>query len=638
MRGGPVSTLARQALQTARILRRAPGFTAAVVLALALGTGFGIPVLGLVQGAGLRAAPYVDPLLRAGVETRSWLPGVTAARQTIPEIQDGALRALLGVLATLALLLLSIALINLLALLLARAAARRPEVALRAVLGGAPWRLAGRLLVEAAVPLAAGGGLGLLVGACVAALLHGSWPGAAPPWAGPRAGGWIAAAVAGVFALAWLLAWLSPVGVAWRRELRSFLATGGRSTAGAGEVFTRHALAVVQVAASVVLLTGAGLLLRGFALAEEDGAGLGFDPRDTLTVQLRFSGLDGQGDPDRQRLYAELVRRITALPGVVDMGVATLGTWVGLGTTDRVTAVCLKCQMYPGFKPTSSALTRIHAVSPNFFGAVGAPLLRGRDLGLRDADGAPRVAVINDTFAARLFPSRFQVDPLGKQIQIGGSQGEWYTVVGVVDDIRAPGIGSGSIPVPALYLSTLQHPPAVANLAVRTTGDPMELLPAVEAAVHAAAPGAVLSDAMTLERYLERFRAPLGWFAALFSTLAGVALLLATSGLQAVMSYNASRRTREIGVRIALGARTGHVVRMVLRQGLRITCVGAALSLFGALALGRLLQLLLAGVEPFDPLLFGGIVGLLGCVALLASYGPARRAASVDPQISLREE
>ncbi|MEW5930500.1 MAG: ABC transporter permease, partial [Gemmatimonadota bacterium] len=428
----------------------------------------------------------------------------------------------------------------------------------------------------------------------------------------------------------------SPVVVAWRRDLRSPLATGGRATAEGGEVLARRALAVAQVAASVVLLTGAGLLLRGFALAgEEEGAGPGFDPRDTLTFQLRLPEPDGR---ERGLLLAELDRRIGALPGVVDAGAATPGAWLGLGTTDRVQAICLECAMYPGLRPTSSALARIHAVSPGFFAALGAPVPRGRELGPGDRDGAPRVAVINDTFAARLFPSRFPVDPLGKRIQLGGARGEWYTVVGVVEEVRAPGIGSGSAPVPAVYLSTLQHPPAVVSVAVRAAGDPMALLPAVEGAVRAAAPRAALSDAMTMERHLARFRAPLAWLAALLAALAAAALLLATSGLHGVMAYDAARRTREIGVRMALGARTGHVVRMVLGQGLRIVCAGAALSLFGALALGRLLQLLLAGVEPFDPLLFAGIALLLGIVALLAGHGPARRAATVDPQVSLRAE
>jgi putative ABC transport system permease protein len=166
----------------------------------------------------------------------------------------------------------------------------------------------------------------------------------------------------------------------------------------------------------------------------------------------------------------------------------------------------------------------------------------------------------------------------------------------------------------------------------------MRLFPAVEEAVHFLAPEAKLSGAVTMEQYLARFRAPLRWFAVLLGVLAGVALLLATSGLHSVMSYNVTRRTREIGIRMAVGARAKDITRMVLGQSLRITIMGVMLGLFGALPLARLLQLLLRGVEPFDPLLFGGISVLLGSVSLLASYRPAQRAASVEPQISLQAE
>lgn len=628
----------RQVRYAIRSLRRAPGVPGAVMLALAVGTGIGIPVLGTVRGAALRSGPYADPLLREDAQATDWLPGVTPGRLTVPEIQDAALRALFGLLLALALLLLAVALVNALTLVLARSAARRPEVALRAVLGARLRRLVGHLFTEGAVLLAAGGGLGLLAGAGAAALLRRSWPGEAPPWGDALADGTGLAAVAGVFLLAPLLAWLAPAGVARRRDLRRYLATGGRATAGPGERWTRQALAVVQVAASIVLLTGAGLLLRGFALPGREATGLGFDPRDTLTVRVRLPETDAPALRERQLVYAEMGRRFAALPGVVDAGVGTPGAWLGLGPADRVTAICLECEMYPALRPTSSAPARIHAVGPGFFGALGAPVLRGREFAPGDAAGSPNVAVVNATFAARLFPSRLPVDPLGRRIQVGGSEGEWYTVVGVVGDVRAPGIGSGSVPVPAVYLSALQHPPSTVSVAVRATGDPMGLLPAVEAVVNAVAPAATLSQAMTLERYLARFRAPLGWFAAVLGVLAGASLLLAVSGLHSVVAYNTSRRTREIGIRMALGAGTRNVTRMVIGEGLRITCLGAAVSLFGALALGRLLQLLLVGVEPFDPVLFGGICGLLGCVALLGSYRPARRAASVDPLVALRTE
>jgi len=630
-----MGSFVRQVRYAIRSLRNAPAVTGAVVLALAVGMGVGIPVLGTARAATLRSGHYTDPLLRDGARATDWLPGVTADRVTVPEIQDAALRALFGVLLALALLLLAVALVNAVTLILARAAARRPEAALRTALGAGPRRLVGQLFTEGAVLLAVGGGLGLLVGAGAGALLRRSWPGEAPPWGGTPAGGWSLAA-AGVLLLAPLLAWHAPAGVAWRRDLPRLLSTGGRATAGRGERRTRQALAVALVAASTVLLTGAGLLLRGFALPGAESTGPGFDPRDTLAVQVRLPGTDGLRE--RQLQYAEMGRRIAALPGVADVGVATPGTWLGLGTTDRVTAICLECEMYPALRPTSSAPARIHAVGPGSFGALGAQVLQGREFAPGDVAGAPRVAVVNATFAARLFPSRLPVDPLGKRIRVGGREGEWYTVVGVVGDVRAPAIGSGSVPVPAVYLSAFQHPPSVVSLAVRATGDPMGLLPAVEEVVRAVAPGATLADGTTLERYLARFRAPLGWFAAVLGALAGVALLLAASGLHGVMAYDASRRTREIGIRMALGAGTGDVTRMVLGEGLRITCVGAVASLFGALALGRLLHLLLAGVEPFDPLLFGGICGLLGGVALLGSHRPARRAASVDPLVAFRTE
>lgn len=616
----------------ARHLPRRSGFSAAVVLALAVGMGLGLPVLEMVRRTGLRSAPYTDRLLGEG-ETTGWLPGGTVARQTIPAIQDEAFRTLRGVLLALALLLLATALVNAVALLLARAEARRPEAALRTALGAGPWRLAGHLLGEGAVLLGLGAVLGLLAATGAVTLFERSWPGETPPWADAPNGGW-SPAVVGVALLVPLLACLSPAGVAWRRDLRKLLATGGRATAGRGEIFTRHVLSVVQIAASVILLTGATLLLRGFTLSPGEGRDLGFDPRDTLTVQVHLSTSPSPGSQEQRAVQESLRDRIAALPGVLDASVSTPGAWLGLGHTDRVTAICRECWEAYIKKPAIDGRARIHAVSPGFFQAMGATVLRGRELRPSDDGASPRVAVINET-AYRLFPHG---DPLGKSIRAGGSAGAWYTIVGIVKDIRAPGIGSGAVPVPAVYLSTLQHDPSVVNLAVRASGDPMQLLPAVEDAVHTLAPEAKLSAAMTMEQYLARFRAPLRWFAWLFAILAGGALLMAASGLHSVMAYNVERRGREIGIRTALGATERDIVRMILGQSLRITGIGVALSLFGALALARVLQELLHGVRPFDPLLFGGTAALLGSVALLAACRPARRAASADPQAALRTD
>jgi predicted permease len=491
------------------------------------------------------------------------------------------------------------------------------------------------LLVEAAPLIVLGSGLGIACGVAVAYALHVSWPGGSPPWGDLDLNGPVLACVLAAFVVVPLLAWLSPVRVVWRRDLRRFMTTGGRATASRGEVTTRQALAVVQVALLLVLLTSAGLLLRGGASGVGGEAELGFDPRDTLTLQVRLPEAQGLGPDGRSVVLERMHDRIAALPGVVDTSLSTPGAWLGLSTTDRVTAFCMECFIGTMPRQLNRGPARVAAVSPGFFAALGAPVLRGRELDPSDGDDAANAAVISRTFAYRLFPNG---DPLGKQIQVGGRGGEWYTVVGIVGDIRARGIGSGAEATPALYLSALRHPPSVINLAVRTSDDPMRLLPTVEEAIHALAPQATLAHAMTMGEYLARFRAPLYWFAVLLGVLAGVALLFASSGLQSVMSYNVTRRTREIGIRMALGARIKDVTHMILGQSLHITARGVMLGLFGAIPLARMLQVLLSGVEPFDPLLFGGTAVLLAAAALLASHRHAQRAASVDPQISLRAE
>lgn len=636
-----MSALARQTLYAIRSLRKAPGFAMSVVLALAVGIGIGVSVVGIVRASLLRSVPYTHPLLRGSGEATDWLPKRTAAQKTIPEVQHEALQPLLWILLALTLLLLAIALINILTLLFARATVRLSEIALRTALGAVRRRLIGHLLIEAAPLFLLGGGLGIAIGVALAFTIQASWPTGAAPWGNSRLDGRVIGWTVGIFALAPLLVWLSPASVAWRRDLRQYLTKGVHSTAGRGEVFTRQALAVVQVACSLVLLTVAGLLLRGFAFAEGGNRELGFDPSKTLTIQVRLPGSQDWHSGERRVFYKEARDRIAALPGVIDTSLSTPGAWLGLGTTDRVSAVCVEC--YIGMLPSqiNRGPARIYAVGPGFFHSLRASVLRGRELDWNDEVDSSNVAVINRTFAYRLFPNG---EPLGKQIQVGGGNVNWYTnadwyrVIGIVDDIRVRGIGSGGEPVAAIYLSALQHPPRVVNLTVRTSGDPMRSLPAVKEVLHALAPEATLTNAMTMEQYLAAFSAPLRWFAVLFGVLAGVAVLFATSGLQSIMSYNVTRRTREIGIRMALGARTRDMMRMILGQSLRITIMGVMLGLFGALPLTRLLQLLLSGVEPFDPFLFSGIAVLLGSVALLASYRPARRAASVDPQISLRAE
>lgn len=627
-----MSALARDMRRAARSLRKNSGFAFSVILASATGIGIGTPLLGIVLAAGLGASPYTDPLVDGGRHATDWLHGWTAARQSIPQIQGEALEVLLAVLLALTVLFLAIALINVFTLLLAAATARRSELALRAALGAVRWRLIGHLVAEGTLLLIVAGGIGLGIGVAVAFLLDRSWPGDSPPWDRLVVDGRILMGIGGGFIVLPLLAWLSPVEVAWRRDLRRFLTTGGRSTAGRNEVVTRQALVVAQIAASLVLLTGAGLLLRGFASSAEDGGQPRSGPRETLTVEVRLPESEEWSTHQRQLFHGAARSRIAALAGVVDTSVATTGTWVGLGPSDLVHALTGNPQA-----PGRSIPARYHAVSPGFFQASGVRVLHGREFETEDGVAAPPVAVVNRAFVGRF---RLVGNGPGRSLQLHGPSfdGAWYTIVGVVDDVRPEGLGNGTEPVPKVYLSTIQHPPRVVGLAVRTTGDPMRLLPAVREIVHSLAPEVTLTNAMTMEQYLTRFRAPLRWFAALFAVLAGVALVLAASGLYGAMSHNVTRRTREIGIRMALGAGIADIMRLVLGQSLRITTMGVVLGLFGVLPLARVLQLLLSGVEPFDALLFSGTAVVLGGVALLSSYRPARRAASVEPQISLQAE
>jgi putative ABC transport system permease protein len=327
--------------------------------------------------------------------------------------------------------------------------------------------------------------------------------------------------------------------------------------------------------------------------------------------------------------------RVRGVPGVVDTSIATTGAWLGVGATDRVTAVCGECATAGMIKPVSDGEARIQAVGPRYFRTLGAPVVSGRELEMRDRAGAPRVAVISTAFAYRLFPNGA---PLGKQVQVGGRSGEWYTVVGVVGEIHARGIGASSQPVPTLYLSALQHPPGAAGLAVRVHGDPARLASAVQRAVRRAVPGATVTDEMTMDAYLASFAAPLRWFAVVFAALAGAALLLATTGLYAVMAYNVARRTREIGIRMALGAQMGEVLWLILREVTVMVGIGALIGLPVAFALTRLLTTYLFGLTPQDPLSIAGSVLVLLAITALAGFIPARRATRVDPMIALRYE
>ncbi|WP_420130633.1 FtsX-like permease family protein [Longimicrobium sp.] len=602
-----------------RPLRGLRGFTAALAVTLALGAALGGPVLALVNGRFRhpRPAPAPPAFDRHG----GWTPDL----RTADAIRADAVDALVWIALAMALLVIAGAAVNLATLLLARASARRHETAVRAVVGATPAHLAGRALAEGVKVGAIGGGAGLLLGMMMGATARRSWP-ADAGWLGAAfpVAGWTATVAAALTVLV-LLAAAVPPALAARRDLHAALTVGARATAGPGETLLRKMLAVLQFAGSATLLTGALLLLRG-GLPRADAGALGFDPRDTLAFTVRLPDVDASA---RAAMQQRMLAAASGIRGVRSATAATPGPWLGLAPEDRLRTLCDRCVWGNMYAPQLVGTARHHAVSPGWFRATGVRVLAGREL--RPDDG--RAVLINRVFAATLLP---RAEPVGQQVVFRGWWDDPYTVVGVVDDARAPGPGTGGAPEPTLYLSALRHPPHTLAVAVRTTGDPADREPLIRRALAAAVPGASVGPGATMQAVLDRHRAPLRWFAVVLAVLGVGATVAAAGGLYGVMAFSVARRTREIGVRMATGATERHVLRQVLGEALRITLIGGIVGSIGAVSVARLLQQKFYGVDPFDPATYLGVAALLAAVTLGAAYRPAVRATRVHPDQALR--
>lgn len=635
-----------------RALRRAPGLSVTLLSMLLLGTGVSVSLFSLVEAGLSHPAPIASPVgLRlplhdAGVVGASaQLDGSAAASptwggapsgrheppRTIQEVQIQGLRALLWTVGSATLITLMIACSNLALLLLSRAGPRKQEIAMRAVLG-ASWRRLGRqLFAEGALLTVPGLCAGLVLGLCGMALLRTSWPESLTLWLPPLPGSRATVLTLAALGLSSLGFAFAPASSLRRGNLHSLISGGRRSTGGRGEAIARNRLSVLATASSLVLLAGTVLLLQGFGSAQPDRQA-GLDPRDTLALDLEAPG-PGIPDPRARAAYfAAMLDEVRRVPGVQSVSVASQGAWLGLGSRDLVHSMT-GSPTRPGILRPSQYMV----VSPGYFRSLGIPVHRGREFGPGDGSGSSAVAVVSETFAHRFFPG---TDPLGKHVQPGRLRlnGDWYTVVGIVGDVRPRGIGSTAQPEPVLYLSSLQVPLSEAGIAVRTSGDPLDLAPAVQRAILRVGPRQVITWIGTLEEYLTRFRAPLRWFAYVFGSLAAFAVALAVLGLYGMIAYNVARRTSELGVRAALGATPGALVAMIVQQAMKLSLLGAGLGLLGAVCLGRLLQYFFHGVDPLDPVVLGGVAALLMGIALLASFAPARAAATVEPSVALAAE
>ncbi|HEX5724087.1 MAG TPA: ABC transporter permease [Longimicrobiaceae bacterium] len=532
-----------------------------------------------------------------------------------------------------------IACANVANLLLARSAARRREVAVRLAIGAGRGRLVRQLLTESVLLALLGAAGGLLVAVWATDVLSALGPERVGEW-GIRAvevldlravgvDGRVLLFTLAVAVLAGLLFGLAPALRATRPELTRDLKEGAGHSERAGASLRalggRGLLVSAEVALAVVLLAGAGLMLRSFAALRAMDPG--FRAERLLTVAV--APLQGKY-PDRAAaiaLHARLLDRLGALPGV--QGV----------TVDKCTPLSRGCNetivLGAGsrpLQPETAPMVTFHFAGPDHFRILGIRLLAGRGFTAADREGAPRVAVISRALARELWPGE---NPVGQKLTSGMGGLEDGEIVGVVDDVQYN--GPADAPQPAVYVADLQHTYASAVFLVRTAGDPRALAGAVRRELLAEDPDLpatvrtmreIVSDATSRERY----------GTSLLSVFAGLALVLAALGIHGVVAYSVARRTRELGVRQALGATPGQLVRLVVGQGAALAAVGLAAGVVAALALTRVLAGLLFGVKPNDPLTLLAISLFLGGAALLAAWLPARRAARVDPMVALRSE
>lgn len=532
----------------------------------------------------------------------------------------------LGILMALSVLLLLIVCANVANLLLSRAFARQKEFGVRVALGASRFRLAAQLLTEAML-LAAAGGIG--------GLLLTFWMGRSllflvPPIDIPLdLGGDVNLATLGFTMLivlgTTLLSGLAPVLLGLRTNLNETLKEGGRTGATESHSHRTQALLVSgEVALAVVALIGAGLFLRSFRNASQVEPGFDTAHMSVSNFYLSYAGYSAA----EQRLFCRKLReRMEAQPGVIGV---TYTDFVPLVTTGLSPWHQLEID---GYVPAPDEQMLIHRATapPGFFHVLGIPILEGRDFTERDDEKAPLAIIVNETFARRFLHGMY---PVGRKLQL---EGDPATIVGVVKDVKYHSLTEG--PIPYFYLPFRQWfaPGLNFSIVMKTEGDPMRLIPTLRREALALNPDAVFtsnlfSDAARLSLYSQKVAA------SLLSGIGALCLLLAAMGLYSVMSYAISLRTRELAIRMALGAQPEDVLKMVVRQTLRLTAPGLLVGIPVALAASQLIGHMLVGIEATDPATIAGAILCLVAVALLAGYLPGRRATRVDPMTALRSE
>ncbi len=546
----------------------------------------------------------------------------------VSTLQDDLTRdvrpALLAILAAAAVVLV-LATVNVTNLLLARGVQRRGEFALRAALGAGHGRLVRQLLTESLLLAAVGGAAGVAVALAGVRVLVALSPADLPRAGAIHVDGAVYAFALALTTLIGLAFGLMPALQAARHDPAQGLQAGSSRTAG-GHRKAQAVLVIAEVALALVLLVSSGLLLR--SLQRLFAVSSGFEPAGLLTMQLQTSGVRFGEDSTTDRFFAQALEAVRGVPGVT---AAALTTQLPLSGDNELYG--LHFDPRPAEDPGEQRGTFRYAVSPGYIETMGIPLLSGRTLSEQDRAGTPQVALISESAAKRRLPG---LDPIGRRIKVGDSPP--YTIVGVVGDVKQLSLALGESE--AVYLPAAQwhYADNAMSLVVRGRGDIPALAPAIRQAVWSVDREQAIVRVATMDQLVAASAAERRFALILFEAFALTALVLAAAGIYGVLAGSVAERTREIGVRAALGASRGRIVGLVVRQGLTLTGLGVGLGVAGAVAATQALAAMLFRVSPLDPWTYAGVMGLLAGVALLACGVPAWRAARVDPVSTLRSE
>jgi putative ABC transport system permease protein len=509
-------------------------------------------------------------------------------------------------------------------LLLARAVKRRREMAIRVAVGAGHWRLIRQLLTESIILGLAGGVCSIAVAQwCIAGLLR-IFAHHLPRWSGISLDKNVLLFAFGASVLTGILFGLAPAWESLKVSVYDTLKEGARASGHVSQR-KRNMLVVSEIALSLVLLTGAGLLIRSFVHLSHVSKGFDSDHVLTFTVDLAHNRYP---EPARQAaFFQQLLERLKNLPGVQAVGMVN---YLPLGGSNATGDIEIEGQTYA---KDSGPIADKRFASGDYFRAMHIPLLHGRTFREADTMQAPHVAIVNQTFVRKFFSSQ---DPIGKRIKFGWTTQGYQQIVGVVGDVKHLSLHDAA--QPEVYVPYLQRPDESFQFVMRTNTDPTSLASVVREQVSGVDSNQPIHQLETMDSIVWESLADQRTAMWLLGAFAGLALVLTIVGIYGVISYSVSQRSHEIGLRMALGAQPGNVLRKFLGEGLLVATAGIGVGLTAALFLTQLMASLIYGVSARDPLTLAGVVVVLAAVALLASYIPARRAMRVDPMVALRYE